>query len=84
MFALTARLTYDYELIVVPGLDMNHSMVPTLKKVIKKPPTWIHPTELGGEDAAGKTFTISVRLKTSDVRNIQWAEFVPKYLDRWL
>lgn len=61
------RLTYDYELIVMPGLVLNHSLTPTLKKMIKRPPMWIHPVELGGSEAAGKTFTIGVRLKTSEV-----------------
>lgn len=52
----------------MPGLELNHSMMPTVKKTVKRPPMWIHPEDLGGKDAAGQTFTIGVRLKTSDVR----------------
>lgn len=67
LFDIAYDRTYEYELLVVPGLVLNHSMSPTVKKVIKRPPMWIYPDELGGSDAAGKTFTIGVRLKTAEV-----------------
>lgn len=61
---------YEYELIVVPGLDLNDSVVPVIKTRVKEPPALINPVDLGGSTAAGKTFTMGVRLRTQQVRTI--------------
>lgn len=58
------RLRYEYELLVVPGLVLNDSIKPIVQKIAKEPPIMINPDQLGGSEAAGKTFTMGIRLKT--------------------
>lgn len=64
-FKITFR--YEYELIVVPGLVLNDSITPVIRTKVKEPPVMINPDDLGGSTAAGKTFTMGVRLKSAKV-----------------
>lgn len=59
--------SYEYELIVVPGLVLNDSVIPIIKTYAKEPPILINPSDLGGINAAGKTFTMGIRLKSPKV-----------------
>lgn len=58
---------YEYELIVVPGLVLNDSVIPIIKTYANEPPILINPSDLGGINAAGKTFTMGMRLKSPKV-----------------
>lgn len=51
----------------MPGLVLNESVTPIIKKITKEPPIYIDPQDLGGSSAAGKKFTMGVRLRSSDV-----------------
>lgn len=63
-FAICFR--YEYELVVVPGLILNDSIKPIVRKIAKEPPLLINPDQLGGQLAAGKTFTMGIRSKTAN------------------
>lgn len=49
------------------GMDMNDSMTPLLTRDSRDAPILLHPIDLGGADAAGKIFTMGVRLKSDQV-----------------
>lgn len=51
---------------VVPGLVLNDSIKPIVQKIAKEPPIMINPDQLGGSLAAGKTFTMGIRSKTTN------------------
>jgi len=77
---------YEYEMVVVPGKVLNDSISPIVKKKAVKPPALINPPDLGGNTAAGKMFTIGIRLKTADgmyspFHEIEHIEVQP---DAWL
>lgn len=52
---------------MVPGLVLNDSVTPIIRTKVKEPPVMINPEDLGGSTAAGKTFTMGVRLKSPNV-----------------
>lgn len=54
-------------MIVVAGQILNDSIAPIIKRPVKEPPALINPDDLGGSNAAGKIFTMGVRLKSKDV-----------------
>lgn len=58
---------FDYELVVVPGLVLNDSITPIIKTIAKEPPLFINPPDLGGANAAGKTFTMGIRARSAKV-----------------
>lgn len=59
--------SYEYEVIVVPGDDINDAVKPIIKTVTKEPPIFITPQDLGGSSATYKTFTMGVRLRSQQV-----------------
>lgn len=58
---------YEYELLVYQGVELKDSSTPIIRRTAKEPPITLNPDELGGEPAAGKKFTMGVRLKSPEV-----------------
>lgn len=61
---------YEYELIVVSGQVLNDTVTPVIRKRVKEPPVLINPEDLGGNVAAGKIFTMGIRLRSEKVCSI--------------
>lgn len=57
---------YKYEAVVFEGTGINGTQVFALESA--ESPIVIHQSHLGGSTAAGKVFTVGVRLKTDRVR----------------
>lgn len=62
-----AHFRYTYELTVVSGIHLNESSTPLIKQTYSRPPVSISLDDLGGENAAGKIFTMTVRLRSPHV-----------------
>lgn len=62
---------FEYELVVVPGLVLNDSVAPVIKKRVKEAPVLINIQDLGGDVAAGKTFTMGIRMRTQKVSEMR-------------
>lgn len=56
---------------VVPGLVLNDSIKPIVNKNAKESPIRIKLDELGGRSAAGKTFTMGIRVKNVEHVSLQ-------------
>lgn len=60
--------SFTYQLVVLPGMELNESLTPIVTIDTKAPPVLLNPDMLGGASAAGKIFTAGVRVKTAAVR----------------
>lgn len=60
---------YKYELLIVPGLDINGTK-PLLTIESNSPPIHVNPIDFGGAKAALKVFTLGVRLKSENVSDM--------------
>lgn len=65
--SLCVLCSYEYELVVIPGVKIDQTVEPLLKIPAKKSPISVNPNDLGGSIAAGKVFTMGVRAKSSEV-----------------
>lgn len=63
----SSYVKYTYQLVVLAGMDMNDSVTPLLTIDAQDPPIFVNPIDLGGADAAGKIFTMGVRIKSDQV-----------------
>lgn len=58
---------FVYELVVHSGKFLNDTTTPIVRVTAKSPPILINPEDLGGSTAAGKLFTVGIRLKSTKV-----------------
>lgn len=77
---------FEYELTVVEGLKINDTIPSILRMRAKQPPIYINPIDLGGSHAAGRIFTLGVRVRSakgykSPIHEIEHIEIQP---DAWL
>lgn len=59
-------LSFVYQLVVYPGMEINASSVPIATLEATLPPIILNQDVLG-EESAGKVYTMAIRIKTNRV-----------------